>query len=76
MDQCMIDVTGVPDVKVGDEVVLFGSQGGGTIPAEELAHTVGTMVHEITCNINRRIPRVYIKNDTVVRRIEYLFDHM
>jgi alanine racemase len=76
MDQCMIDVSDIPDVKVGDEVVLFGTQGNETIRTEEIAEKCGTIVHEITCNINRRIPRVYVSNDNVVRRVEYLFDHM
>lgn len=76
MDQCMIDVTDVPDVQVGDEVVLFGKQGNERIPVEKIAQLVGTIPHEITCNINRRIPRVYTKDDKVVRRVEYLLAHV
>lgn len=75
MDQCMIDVTDVPGVQVGDEVVLFGTQGDASIPLEELAGIVGTIDHEILCNINRRVPRVYVKGGKVVRRLEYLFAH-
>ncbi len=73
MDQCMIDVTDVPDVRVGDEVVLFGSQKDTVIPLEELAGLVGTIDHEILCNINRRVPRVYVQGGKVVKRKEYLF---
>ncbi len=72
MDQCMIDVTDVPDAAVGDEVVLFGSQGNASVPLEELSHLMGTIDHEILCNINRRVPRIYIKNGQVVHRTDYL----
>lgn len=72
MDQCMIDVTDIPDVRIGDEVVLFGEQGGKTISLEEVAHLAGTINHEILCNINRRVPRIYTRHDTIVRRLEYL----
>ena len=73
MDQCMIDVSSIPDVQIGDEVVLFGSQGEAAITIEEIAAKVGTIVHEITCNINRRVPRVYVQGGKVVNRVEYLF---
>ena len=72
MDQCMIDVTDVPDAAVGDEVVLFGSQGNASVPLEELSHLIGTIDHEILCNINRRVPRIYIKDGQVVHRTDYL----
>lgn len=74
MDQCMIDVTDIPDVQSGDEVVLFGSQDGVSLPLEELADLIGTIDHEIICNINRRVPRVYVKGGKIVRSLEYLFD--
>lgn len=76
MDQCMIDVTDVPDVQVGDEVILFGKDGDEQITITELADLVGTIPYEITCNINRRIPRVYIRDHKVVRRVEYLLAHV
>lgn len=72
MDQCMIDVTDVPEVAAGDEVVLFGTQGGEEILVSELAHLAGTIEHEILCNINRRVPRLYVKNGQVVHRTDYL----
>ena len=73
MDQCMVDVTDVPDVAVGDEVVLFGRQGAEEIPLGELARILGTIDHEVLCNINRRVPRVYVKGGKIVKRVEYLF---
>lgn len=74
MDQCMIDVTEIPDVCIGDEAVLFGKQENEVISLAELADKTGTIVHEILCNINRRVPRVYIKDGQVVKRVEYLLN--
>jgi alanine racemase len=72
MDQCMIDVTDIDDVHVDDEVVLFGQQGESFIAIDELAATLGTINHEIICGINRRIPRLYIKDGEVVDALNYL----
>lgn len=76
MDQCMVDVTDIPDVRVGDKVVLFGKDGDAEIPVEEIANLMGTIPYEVTCNINRRIPRVYVRHNKVVRRVEYLLAHV
>jgi alanine racemase len=59
MDMTMADVTNIPDVKAGDEVVLIGTQEGGTITAEELASWAGTISYEIFCAISHRVKRVY-----------------
>ncbi len=72
MDQCMVDVTDIDDVKVGDEVVLFGTQEQETILADELADELGTINYEITCMVSRRIPRVYIKDGKIVFIKDYL----
>lgn len=61
MDQCMIDVTDVPDVKLGDEAVLIGTQGDKTILADEIADKTGTINYEVTCRFALRLPRVYVK---------------
>jgi len=74
MDQCMIDVTNIPNVKIGDEVVLFGKQEGAELPVEELANTVGTINYEIICMLARRVPRVYMRNGTITTCREYLKD--
>jgi alanine racemase len=60
MDQIMIDVGSFP-VKVGDEVVLIGSQGRQKITTEELARLSGTIPYEIVCGLGSRVPRVYVK---------------
>lgn len=61
MDQCMIDVTDVPDVKLGDEVVLMGSQGDLTILADEIGEKTGTINYEIVCAFGQRLPKVYVR---------------
>jgi alanine racemase len=60
MDQCMVDVTDIPNVKKYDEVVLIGTQGDKTILADEIAEKTGTINYEIVCRIGKRVPRVYI----------------
>lgn len=72
MDQCMIDVTGIEDVKVGDEVVLFGEQKGSFISIDEIAQKLGTINYEIVCMIGKRIPRVYIKEGKVVDIVNFI----
>ena len=59
MDWTLVDVTDVPDVKVGDEVVLIGEQNGLVIKTEELAGLVETISYEVTCGIHRRVPRIF-----------------
>ncbi|MGL4362741.1 MAG: alanine racemase [Cellulosilyticaceae bacterium] len=60
MDQFIVDISHIEDVKVGDEVVIFGRQGNKTIAIEELAYLTDTINYEIMCMIGKRVPRVYI----------------
>jgi len=60
MDMCMVDVTSLPDVKVGEEVVLIGSQGKERITADEIAKIIGTITYEVVCGISKRVPRIYL----------------
>lgn len=59
MDWTIIDVTAIPEVKVGDEVILIGESDGLKVLAEDLARLTDTISYEITCGINRRVPRCY-----------------
>ena len=61
MDQFMVDVTDVPNVKVGDEIIVMGSDGKNTISAEDIADATGTISYEICCAFGQRLPKVYIK---------------
>ena len=65
MDQCMVDVTGIESVQVGDQAVLMGQQGDESITAEELGSLLGTINYEIVCMIGKRVPRVYIKEGKI-----------
>lgn len=60
MDLMMIDVSGIAEVKPGDEVVLLGRQGDEEISASELAERAGTITWEIITRVGRRVRRVYI----------------
>lgn len=60
MDMILVDVTHIPDVKVGDEVVLFGKQENEEVLVDELASKIGTINYEVVCGIGKRVPRVYI----------------
>jgi alanine racemase len=60
MDMTMLDVTDVPGVAEGDEVVLIGSQGAERITADDVAAKTGTISYEVLCGISGRVPRVYI----------------
>ncbi len=60
MDQLMIDVTEVPDVKEGDVVTMFGSDGNLSVTADELADSYGSIGYELVCGISQRVPRIYL----------------
>jgi alanine racemase len=58
MDQTMINISDIPNVRVGDEVVLIGRQGEDEITAEEVANWLGTINYEVVSEILARVPRV------------------
>lgn len=60
MDLMVIDVSHIPDVEVGDEVVLMGRQGDAEIACIELADKAGTITWEITTRIGQRVRRVFV----------------
>ena len=70
MDQFMIDVTHIPDVKVGDEVTLVGNG----LTMEEVANAAHSFNYELPCRIARRVPRIYIKNGKELKTVNYLLD--
>ncbi|MDD7337778.1 MAG: alanine racemase [Ruminococcus sp.] len=65
MDQFMVDVTGL-GVSRGDEVILMGSDGENSITAEEIGDLSGRFNYELVCDINKRVPRLYIKNGEII----------
>ena len=65
MDVTLIDVTDIPQVAVGDEIVIFGRQGESEIAVYEVAKRCNTISYEITCGIGKRVPRVYVEGGRV-----------
>jgi alanine racemase len=63
MDWTIIDVTGLPDVKIGDQVTLIGRDQNAEILAEHLAEINSTISYEITCGINRRVEKLYVGSE-------------
>jgi len=59
MDQCMLQLDDLPLAKIGDEVVLVGSQGDQRISAEEVGAAWGTINYDVTCGLTARVPRFY-----------------
>ncbi|WP_143315705.1 alanine racemase [Clostridium sp. HBUAS56017] len=72
MDQCMIDVTDIGEVSVGDEVILLGSEGSLKYNADDIAEAMGTINYEILCMIKQRIPRVYLKDGQIINIRNYI----
>ncbi len=68
MDQSMIDVTEVDDIKVEDTITIFGDAAEGFIPMEEVADLMNTIHYETACLIGKRIPRIHIKNGEAVKK--------
>ena len=64
MDLMTVDVTDIPAVQAGDEVVLLGRQGTSAISAEEMATWLGTIHYEVTARINPLIPRIVVDSPT------------
>lgn len=65
MDQCMIDVTGIDNIKVGDVVTVVGSVGDTEISTDDVASWTGTINYEVVCLVGKRVPRVYIRHNEV-----------
>ncbi|MFL8712314.1 alanine racemase [Clostridioides sp. GD02377] len=69
MDQIMVRIDKDIDIKVGDEVILFGE---GEVTAERIAQDLGTINYEVLCMISRRVDRVYMENNELVQINSYL----
>lgn len=74
MDQFMIDVTRIPNVKEGDWATLIGREGEGQITMEELGELSGRFNYELACCIGKRIPRIYLKSGKMVSAKDYFHD--
>lgn len=73
MDQIMVDVSELEDVRVTDPVVLIGADGDEYISVEEVAEPAASFNYELVCNISRRVPRVYCQSGMEDVCINYLW---
>ena len=65
MDQCMANATGL-DVKPGDEVTLYSNDRESGICIDDIANKLGTINYEIVCMLGKRVPRVYLENNSLL----------
>lgn len=74
MDQFMVDVTNIPEVKEGDEVTLIGREGDRELSMEYLGELSGRFPYELACDLGKRIPRVYVKDGKLIASKDYYED--
>ncbi len=72
MDQCMVDVTDIPGVCSGDEVILYGDEAENAVTIAEAAVKCGTNKNELLCRFTRRTPKVYLKDGKPVKILNAL----
>ncbi|WBW99734.1 alanine racemase [Oceanirhabdus sp. W0125-5] len=72
MDQCMINLTQVDNVNIGDEVILIGEDGNNKLNADYIACCLNTISYEVLCMIGKRVPRVYVENSKVMKTRKYV----
>lgn len=72
MDMCMVDISQVPDARVGDVVTVFGDDGEDTIEVTSLSGRLRTIPYEILCDINKRIPRIYLDGENETEILQYI----
>ncbi|MDP4088995.1 MAG: alanine racemase [Bacillota bacterium] len=72
MDMCMVDVTDIEGVKIGDEAIIMGEENGIKYNADDIASHIGTINYEILCAISKRVPRVFLKDGRVVEIRNYI----
>ncbi len=72
MDMCMIDISRVPDAKVGDVVTVFGIDGEDQIDVDDMTSRLRTVPYELLCSINKRIPRIYMDGENETEILQYI----
>ena len=75
MDQFMVDVTHIPQVKEGDEVTLIGSEQAESITMEEMGRQADRFNYELACVIGKRVPRIYLKKEKECYAKDYFDDY-
>ena len=74
MDQTMVDVSEIHDVKAGDRVIIIGNDGDEKITVEDLAEMTDTINYEFVCNLTKRVPRTYFESGRLVASMDYTKD--
>ena len=72
MDMCMLDVTDIPAVAIGDYATIIGKDGDMTVTAEQVAEAAGTISYELLCSVGLRVPRWYYQNGRLVEQVSYI----
>lgn len=60
MDLCVVDITHIPECRVGDIATVFGTDGHAVLGVDELAERAGTISYELLCSVSKRVPRIYL----------------
>jgi alanine racemase len=76
MDMAMADVSHLPDVEIGDEVVVLGSQGGDEIGLDEFAESAGIIPHELLVRLGSRAVRLYVRNGEPIMQATLACDEL
>lgn len=72
MDQMMIDVTDIHNTNIGDTVTLFGNDNNNFLSIQQISKWADTIPYEIMCVLGRRVPRIYFKNNKVIKCVDYI----
>lgn len=73
MDQFMVDVTNIDDIKIGTKVTLVGKDGDARLTMEEVSEAAGSFNYELPCRISRRVPRTFYKNGKMIEYTNYMY---
>ena len=71
MDQMMVDVTEIEDVKYEDPVILVGRSQDEVLPVEGLSDLSGRFNYEFVCDLGKRIPREFVRHGDVVEQMDW-----
>lgn len=74
MDQLMLDVSSIPDVKPGMTVTVFGEDNGSSIAVDELSEKTDTINYETVCLLGKRVPRIYLRGGKTVAQVNYIIN--
>ncbi|CEI71622.1 MULTISPECIES: alanine racemase [Romboutsia] len=69
MDQCMVKINKNIDIKIGDEVIIFGEE---KLTAEDVAKSLETINYEVLCMVSRRVDRIYMERNAILQSDSYL----